>query len=455
MDNNSKKQNEQWVNLYKNDQEQFAKSLEAVKDSEDSDPVEMKEIAEALPEDFLIRFPDYFLYATPKQWVYLYKNDQELFIKSLDSTNFSGLLTLEEIAKELPEDFLVNVRKYLKNKYYNEFNSYLYAFKDYLYKSTKEQLCYFYKNDEQGFLTEIEKLEPHTSGGIGEIVHKMSDDFAVKYPQYAVYASQKQLQCYSSDDSKKKLQQELESEARNENLTPKQRRELIYKWSQAQGIEYLVHFTRLHNLRGIMEKGLITRTNLEKSNASFSYTDPLRLDNMRDSICLSVSFPNYKMFFNKKISSDSENRSWCILLLKPEILRDIDCAFFNGNAASSSNRYIDIRERMSLASFAELFEDNGERSKLVKPSDTYATDPQSEILCLGDIPVSKISHCFYNAGQYIWKWSDDDNKKVRSIMDKNGIAEHATGGWYFGRGPYKNYETFAERQAKENGKNNN
>lgn len=450
MDNNSQKQNEKWVDLYKNDPEQFAKSLESVKDSEDSE-AKMKEIAEVLPEDFLIRFPDCFLYATPKQWLYLYKNDQELFTKSLDSPANSWLL--KEIAEALPEDFLVNIRKYLKDKYFNEFQTYSSNFGRYLCKATKEQLLYFFEKDEQGFLTEIERLEPHVSGGKEMVIRKMSDDFAVKYPQYAVYASNKQLQCYYSDDSNKQLQRKFESEARNENLTPKQRRELIYKWSQARGIEYLVHFTRLRNLRGIMEKGLMTRSNLERSNADFVYTDSQRLDGVPNSISLSVSFPNYKMFYDKKIKYDLKDNMWCVLLLKTEILRDFDCAFILGNKANLSNRNIDLNERMSLESFAEFFDDYDERSKLMAPSDTYATDPQSEILCLSNIPVSKISHCFYNNGMYKWQWSVDDNKKVDSIMNRNGIVSHTTGGWYFSKGPYKNYETYNERQAKQNSQN--
>jgi hypothetical protein len=62
-------------------------------------------------------------------------------------------------------------------------------------------------------------------------------------------------------------------------------------------IETLVHFTRVENLSSILQNGLLSRKALETSGQQFLFNDPDRIDGHKEAICLSISFPNYKMFY--------------------------------------------------------------------------------------------------------------------------------------------------------------
>lgn len=66
--------------------------------------------------------------------------------------------------------------------------------------------------------------------------------------------------------------------------------------AKSLGIEYLVHFTRMENLNGILEYGLKTRQSLENEKVNFYFNDSTRFDNFTNTISLSVTSPNYQMF---------------------------------------------------------------------------------------------------------------------------------------------------------------
>ena len=68
-----------------------------------------------------------------------------------------------------------------------------------------------------------------------------------------------------------------------------------------RNIETLVHFTRVENLSSILQNGLLSRKALEileeTRGQQFLFNDRKRKDGHKDAICLSISFPNYQMFY--------------------------------------------------------------------------------------------------------------------------------------------------------------
>ena len=62
-------------------------------------------------------------------------------------------------------------------------------------------------------------------------------------------------------------------------------------------VNYLVHFTPIDNLLSIMNKGICPRSYL----SNIRTTDEYRLDGLLDAISFSISFPNYRMLWKKKI----------------------------------------------------------------------------------------------------------------------------------------------------------
>lgn len=97
-------------------------------------------------------------------------------------------------------------------------------------------------------------------------------------------------------------------------------------------IKYLTHFTRIENLPSILQKGLMPRKQLLLQGIRPEVNDWNRLDNT-DAVCLSVSFPNYKLFYRFRVKRPETK--WAVILLDPIILDRCRCSFACRNAASN------------------------------------------------------------------------------------------------------------------------
>ena len=173
------------------------------------------------------------------------------------------------------------------------------------------------------------------------------------------------------------------------------------------GITTLCHFTQIKKLQNILREGLLSRSFLEDRSPPPEFNDQKRLDGHRDAICLSISFPNSLLF--NKYSRPTENSppnysQWAVLLLKTEVLWELDCAFCQENAASRPVRRIRLEERKKPNALENMFTDafidtNGEffrRSSLQIPNH-YPTHPQAEVLVFNRIQTEYIKEVhFYN-----------------------------------------------------------
>ena len=152
---------------------------------------------------------------------------------------------------------------------------------------------------------------------------------------------------------------------------------------RTRGIEYLVHFTQKANLPSIKKYGLMSRRDLEKSAISFSFNDEQRFDGYPNSVSLSVTSTNYKMFCSLRKKNPSVE--WAIILLDAYgVLKNCDCAFQSTNAANNNMRAKTIADRKTLAAFESMFYDDNLR-KIRDLKDNEPTDPQAEILCFDTI----------------------------------------------------------------------
>lgn len=167
--------------------------------------------------------------------------------------------------------------------------------------------------------------------------------------------------------------------------------------AQARGIKYLVHFTRKENLESIKTRGLRSRQELESTLLPFHYNDNWRGDGFRNAVSLSVTSPNYKMFYN--LRQNNKSAEWAVILLDAcQVLQNCDCAFQSTNAASNIMREIPIAERKNLAAFDGMFYDNDLR-KVRGLKDNEPTDPQAEILCFDAIPPKFFKNIVF-AGEF-------------------------------------------------------
>jgi len=161
----------------------------------------------------------------------------------------------------------------------------------------------------------------------------------------------------------------------------------IKKYVEERKIKFLVHFTKEKNLVSILEDGLVTRDILER-RGEVDFNDAYRLDGT-SAICLSIGFPNYKMFYSLRQADVNEN--WVVIVIHPSVLWELPAVFCVSNAASSPVTDVPIDQRMGLPAFKRMYEnrDGKTRSDLCIP-DHYPTDPQAEVLMLNGVPKKYI-----------------------------------------------------------------
>lgn len=157
----------------------------------------------------------------------------------------------------------------------------------------------------------------------------------------------------------------------------------IQEFVAERGITALFHFTRARNLDSILARGLVPRNVLEQEGFD-GFNDEHRIDET-DAVCLSIGFPNYKMFFG--LRKDYAGETWVVLAISPQALWDLDCAYCVANAASNGVTAIPLAQRKSVAAMQAMYADwpGKPRADLEIP-DNYPTNPQAEVLALKGVP---------------------------------------------------------------------
>ena len=177
---------------------------------------------------------------------------------------------------------------------------------------------------------------------------------------------------------------------------------------EERGIETLVHFTRIENLRSILQQGLIGRGFLEAQEQQFLWNDADRVDGHPEANCLSISFPNYQMFYSIREGmklKEVNDSQWIVLLLDAKVLWELDCAFCQRNAASNAVRTIPLNERKKTEALKGMFDDfyDIKRQDLSIPQN-YPTHPQAEVLVFDRIPTEYINAIHFWDATILKQW---------------------------------------------------
>lgn len=152
-----------------------------------------------------------------------------------------------------------------------------------------------------------------------------------------------------------------------------------------KNITSLVHFTKIENLPTILQRGILSDNILDRLGIPYSKSDEYRWDNKLDFVCNSISFPNYKMFYAKRME-DNEQK-WAVLTINSDILvHKLSTEFYKTNRANSiyncSCKVYNTNECLNDMFYQENRDDN-------LPSN-YTTDPQAEVLIKNSIKVPYI-----------------------------------------------------------------
>lgn len=234
-------------------------------------------------------------------------------------------------------------------------------------------------------------------------------------------------------DNRQKLKNIESQKTNNENDL---KTSLIKKFVATQGIEDIVHFTRIENIPSILKNGLYGRKSLSEVGVGIIINDRHRFDYLPDAICCSISFPNYKMFY--QLRKDNPGTDWAVLRIKSQILWEKNCVFCIQNAAKRSVALTKLQHRKGLEALQLLFADIDaapSRKDLNIPN-YYPTHPQAEVLILDRIEPEMILDISLDQKERI-----RDHKKVMEIVEScNGEKEFFYNKHYFdARKDYANW----------------
>lgn len=141
----------------------------------------------------------------------------------------------------------------------------------------------------------------------------------------------------------------------------------------------------MKNLKNILNNGICSLEYMNKEKISYIQNDFTRYDDEYDYISVSVSFPNYKMLYNKK---NETKASYVVLSLTPEILLEKECLFLPTNAAHHKFKG-KLKDYSNFTHFSELFDSSD--SNFPK---NFSRDSQAEIL-VKDLIETKYINCVY------------------------------------------------------------
>lgn len=165
---------------------------------------------------------------------------------------------------------------------------------------------------------------------------------------------------------------------------------------EEKGIRSLYRFTNVDNLDSIFKYGLISRSNLKEKNISFNYNDEYRYDGCSNAVCMSIEFPNYKMFYSLRRRHPDFN--WAVLKIDANVLVEFHCAYSWTNAADAASCDIPIEERTGKEAFLKLFQDREgcPRRESLNIPESYPTNPQAEVLVFDTIPIRYINTVIFD-----------------------------------------------------------
>lgn len=197
-----------------------------------------------------------------------------------------------------------------------------------------------------------------------------------------------ELERIAEEERKKREAEKLARLRAEQELIAAQERAKIKDFCNLRGITTVVHFTRIENLSSILTYGLFGRKTLDSKGIKYIFNDDQRIDGHRDAICVSISFPNYRMFYRYR---QNVPQKWVVLLLDASLLWELECAFCRENAASNTVTRVPLQERKKFSALQLMFADLPHISRQVlNLPDNYPTNPQAEVLVFEPVTVKYI-----------------------------------------------------------------
>lgn len=199
-------------------------------------------------------------------------------------------------------------------------------------------------------------------------------------------------------------------------------KEQIKAFAQEREIPYLLHFTRTANLASIMQHGIVPVAHCGFKGIKPHVNDTGRFDYQTGANCLSIGFPNHRMFF--KYRKENEAVDWAVLAIEPKVLWTKDCAFCQRNAADGLVSGIPINQRKTLPAFSAMYQEiDGERSRTEQKLKLYdPTHDQAEVLVFDVIEPELIGGVVFSSARAIAEFGGMfDGRQVFEHPSRKGV----------------------------------
>ena len=135
---------------------------------------------------------------------------------------------------------------------------------------------------------------------------------------------------------------------------------------------------------------------------------------MLDAVSLSVTAPNYLMFYKYRALKEKSN--WVVITFDSQKILEYKCSFYRANAACMDSCQFKKEERQNVNSFEEMFSDwdpyHNRWSLDLGSNET--TNPQAEVMVFDAIPISCISRIVFQ--------NERLPKKYTPLLVKLGIT---------------------------------
>lgn len=203
------------------------------------------------------------------------------------------------------------------------------------------------------------------------------------------------------------------------------REALLRFLTEERGVVQLVHYTPLENVPHICRFGLVPRAHLMipavRMVLNPRFTDAERDEDFLEKNCLSISFPNWKLFFHHR---QRFHWQWAVLRLDPAVAAEFVCEFVPTNATNTR-----VQHRPGIEAARRVFSGEELRRKLGLASHE-ATDPQAEVLTDSVIPPSMIREVCV------------ESESARQSLASRGIEARVDSGLF---APRRDYAAWAKR----------
>jgi hypothetical protein len=193
-------------------------------------------------------------------------------------------------------------------------------------------------------------------------------------------------------------------------------------------IKQLVHFTRIENLESIMQHGIVPIADAAEKQIAPAVNDQARFDGRTNASCLSITFPNYLMFF--KYRQENPDVNWIVLGVDPSVLWLKNCAFCRYNAADARISTQLLEALQTPASLSGMFDEieglAPRQEHRLKTSDT--TDVQAEVLVFDVIEPQYIFAAAFN--------NRETMNNFEGLLGKRPAKLNPVGGGFFASRSY-------------------